>query len=212
MKFFALIDKNKEVHLAEDRKVIPKDEFTTFLDATQLIEEIKAGEIEFRKRLELEAEQVRQKSEEEGFQSGLEKWSEQLIALEDVFKKKQDEVTASLVPLTMTAIKKLIGKELSVKPDTIVDIVTTALRPVSNHKNISIYVSKHDLDILEEKRPQIREIFEYLESLSISAREDITEGGCIIETESGIINAQLDSQLDALEGAFRTFFQNKDNA
>ena len=112
----------------------------------------------------------------------------------------------------MTAIKKLIGKELSAKPETIIDIVSSALRSVANHKKISIFVNKHDLEIVEGKRAQLREIFEYLESLSITAREDIEEGGCIIETEAGIINAQLDSQLDALEGAFQTFFQNKDHA
>ncbi len=212
MKFFALIDQHKSLHLAENKKVIPKDEFTTFLSAAELIEEIKKDEIKFRQDLEQEAAETNKRNEEAGFQNGLEKWNEQLFSLEKEYKLARDEIANSIVPLAMTAVKRLIGKELKQNPETVVDIVSTALRPVSQHRKITIYVSKHDYDLLEENRPRIREIFEYLESLSITVRDDVAKGGCIIETEAGIINAQLDSQMDALQGAFQTFFDNRESS
>lgn len=212
MKFFTLIDEKKSLHLKENQKIIPKDEFSSLLSAAEIIEEIRKDEVQFKQDLEQEAEEIRKKSEEAGFQSGLEKWNEQLIALEKDYQLARDELANSIVPLAMTAVKKIIGKELKQRPDTVIDIVTTALRPVSQHRKIMIYVSKQDYDLIEEHRARLREIFEHLESLSISVREDVAQGGCIIETEAGIINAQLDNQMNALEGAFETFFKNKGNA
>ena len=55
----------------------------------------------------------------------------------------------------------------------------------------------------------MKSLIEHLESLSIMARPDIQQGGCVIETEAGIINAKLENQLMALEAAFRSFFQNR---
>ncbi|MBI3211529.1 MAG: HrpE/YscL family type III secretion apparatus protein, partial [Simkania negevensis] len=40
---------------------------------------------------------------------------------------------------------------------------------------------------------------------SLEDREDIAPGGCIIETEAGIINASLANQWQALEAAFAAF-------
>ncbi|AGE75514.1 type III secretion system protein [Chlamydia psittaci Mat116] len=41
----------------------------------------------------------------------------------------------------------------------------------------------------------------------IAPKADVTQGGCVIETEAGIVNAQLDVQLAALEKAFSTILK-----
>ena len=58
---------------------------------------------------------------------------------------------------------------------------------------------------LEAEKSKIREILDQIESLSIHDRADIATGGCIIETESGIINATVDNQWRALEAAFEKY-------
>ena len=70
-----------------------------------------------------------------------------------------------------------------------------------------IYVNKEDLEILEKSKEKIRKIFEHLDSLSMQERGDIEPGGCMIETEAGIINAQLENQWRALEAAFESFMK-----
>lgn len=46
-----------------------------------------------------------------------------------------------------------------------------------------------------------------VESFTILDRADITPGGCIIETESGIINASFENQWRALEMAFERYMK-----
>jgi type III secretion protein L len=68
-------------------------------------------------------------------------------------------------------------------------------------------VHHDDLVELEKSKSKIKKMFEHLESLSLQERDDIEPGGCMIETEAGIINAQLENQWRALEAAFETFMR-----
>ena len=111
----------------------------------------------------------------------------------------------SLVPLAMAAIKKIIGREIELKSETIADIVATSLKSVSHHRKITVYVHKNDIETLESRRPELKAIFENLQSFNIATRDDIAPGMCIIETEAGIINASWETQLKALESAFHSF-------
>lgn len=207
MSFFTLI-KKEEVRAAPQKKVIPSKEFATLATAEEILKKVKQEEVDYRLQVASECEGLKEKAEDAGFQEGLQRWNRQLALLEKEVKEMRQEIENSLVPLALAAVKKIIGKELKTHRNTIVDIIATALKTVGQHRRISIYVNQSDLDTVEEHRPFLKKLFEHLETLTIAAREDVAEGGCIIETEAGIINAQLENQLGALESAFRSFFQN----
>lgn len=207
MKFYALVDQNKLLIPAEG-KVIPREEFSYLLAGEELlgvIDQEKQRLVEEHQKL---VEELHKSGEEKGFAEGLKQWSQQLMVLENGRKEICSQVTKTIVPLALAAVKKIIGKELEGNTGVIVEIVKTALKPVSQHRKIKIFVSKQDLDTLEAHRQEIKGIFENLESLAIAVRDEIAPGGCVIETEAGIINVQLDRLLDALEGAFKEFFKN----
>ena len=206
MKFLSLI-KNDEVHIAPNCKTIPAKEFEKLLAADDLIQRAHLDIEDYRKEVEEECCELKKKAQEEGFEEGLSKWNEQLAVLETEKERVEDEMNKTIVPLALMAVKKIIGKELDMKPKSVNDIVKTALKPVSQHRKITIYVNKEDLNLVEKERNDIKALFEHLQTLSIKVRDDVERGGCIIETEAGIINAQLDSQLKALEAAFQTFFE-----
>lgn len=208
MKCFTLVDK-KDIHIAPDTKVIPAKEFSLLLSGNQVLKKVQQEALEFKKEVVNEGEKLKERAEIDGFQKGLEKWNAQLELLEREIKNVRNELESALVPLALTAVKKIIGRELEVNPDIIVDIVATALKSVSQHKKISIYVNQQDLERLEKNRSKIKNLFEHLESLTIAARTDISIGSCIIETEAGILNVQLENQLEALKSAFEQFFQKK---
>jgi len=205
MKFFSLI-KNDEVHIAPDAKVIPSAQFEKLVEADELIERIHLDIEAYRKEVEVECQKIKEKAQEEGFSEGLAKWNEQLQFLEKEKERVEEQMNKTIIPLALTAVKKILGKELEMKPSLVAEIVKTALKPVSQHRKITIFVNKEDLDLIEEDRSEIKALFEHLSTLSIKVRDDVKRGGCIIETEAGIINAQLESQLTALEAAFQIFF------
>lgn len=208
MKYFTLL-KNEELHPATSKKVIPKSEFSTLLEAKEIVEKIQNETEEYRKQVAKEGESLKELAEKKGYEEGLEKWNEEISHLENEISKVKNEMEKAIMPLALAAVKKIIGRELELKPDTIADIVATALKSVTHHKKIKIYVRKSDVDILEKNRPRLKALFENLQSLTIATRDDVQEGSCIIETEMGIMNISLEAQLKALEAVFHDYLNAK---
>ncbi len=203
-KFFSLLT-SKEVHMAPGKKIVPAAEFSTLLDAKTLLETVQEEAENFKQENAKEAEKIKEQAFEEGFQEGLVSLNKHLLELDHELSKLRSDIQQKILPLALTAARKLIGEELKMHPDRIVDIVLTSLKPVTQHKKVVIYVNRVDLEAIETNRPKIKHIFEHLENLSIQERDDIEPGGCMIETEAGIINAQLENQWRALESAFESF-------
>ncbi|HLB52620.1 MAG TPA: HrpE/YscL family type III secretion apparatus protein [Chlamydiales bacterium] len=204
MKLFSLLS-GKQVHLQPGKKRVPASEFSLLINAAELLDTARKEATDFRKEVAIEAEQIREQAFQEGFQEGLKTWNHQLLILEEGVKKLREEISEKILPLALGAAKKIFGEELKTHPDRIIDIIRNVVKPVVQHKKIHIYVNKSDLPILEEKKSELKALFEHLESLVIQERSDIEPGGCMIETEAGILNAQLENQWRALEAAFKTY-------
>lgn len=207
-KFFSLIH-GKSVRAAPKKKVIPKEEIAEIVDGVQIIEEVKKDAEVYRKEVVRECEQLKEQARKEGFEEGFRSWMEHIAKLEEEIAKVRKDLEKFLVPVTLKAAKKIVGREIELSEDTIVDIVSNSLKAVSQHKKITIFVNRKDLDPLEHHRPQLKQIFESLEVLSLRERSDVEPGGCIIETEGGIINAQLENQWRVLENALEVILKKK---
>ena len=210
-KFFTLIH-GDAVHLAPKTKIIPAESISTAVEAFDVLEKVKKDAEDYRKEVTAECEKLKEQAQQDGFQEGFQKWAEHIAQLEAEIKKVRGDMEKVLVPVALKAAKKIVGRELEQSETTIVDIVANSLKAVSQHKQITIYVNKKDLDVLEANRNRIKQLFESLESLAIKEKSDVASGGCIIETEAGIINAQLDNQWRVLENAFERLFKQKETA
>jgi type III secretion protein L len=208
-KFFSLIygEKNK---IAPNKKIIPADAVGLILDAQEVLAKVKQDAEKYKLEVAQECEKLKELAKQEGFAEGYQKWAEHIANIEEEIIKVRSELEKMLIPVALKAAKKIVGREIELSENTIVDIVSNSLKAVSQHKKITIYVNKKDLDPIEASRPRLKNIFESLEVLSLRERSDIARGGCIIETEGGIINAQLENQWAALERAFTSLMKKKD--
>lgn len=205
-KLFALLS-HKSVHLAPGVKIVPAEDFTTLETAKSLVKKVKEDAEAFKKETLIEAEKIKEAAFQEGFQEGLHSLNKHLVALDHELKHLREDIQKKILPLALKAAKKIMGEELRLHPDRIVDIVLNALKPVTQHRKVVIYVNRDDFQMLESHKNKIRAIFDHLENLIIQERDDIEPGGCMIETEAGMINAQLENQWRALESAFESFMK-----
>ncbi|QVE49460.1 HrpE/YscL family type III secretion apparatus protein [Chlamydia crocodili] len=205
MKFFSLIFKHDEV--APNKKILSPEAFSALLDAKELLDKTKEDSESYTNETKQECEVLRKEAKDQGFKEGSEQWSSQLAYLEKETHDLRNKVKEALVPLAIASVKKILGKELEMHPETIVSIITKALKELTQHKKIIIHVNPKDLPIVEQNRPELKKIVEYADTLIIAPKADVTQGGCVIETEAGIVNAQLDVQLAALEKAFSTILK-----
>jgi len=202
-KLFTLIY-GDTVHQAPEGKVIDQESLSKLLTAEEVLSEIKKDAEKYRQSVIAECEALKEQAQKEGFQEGYQEWAIHLAKMEEEIARVREEMQKLIIPISLKAAKKIVSSELAIQPNAVMDIVSNALKSVSQHKRIIIYVNKGDLELLEENKNKIKDIFESLESLSIRERDDVEQGGCIIETEGGIINAQLKDRWRNLESAFES--------
>lgn len=200
-ELFTKID--SDIHIQPGSKVIPAKAFTSLMSADELIEEAKKEAEAFRKKVEQESADLKEREAKRGFEEGLNKWTRQIAELEAEQRSLREKMQKQIVELVLECGKKILGRELKTSPEAIVDIVSQALRPVATHRHVTIFVAKGDVDLLEKNKKQLHDELDQTESLAIATRSDIEPGGCVIETESGIINAQLDVLWESLEIALK---------
>ena len=199
-KFFSLID-GRSVTIAPGTKRLSANAFSALLSCGELLEATKKDAEEYRKRVTAECEEIKAHAESEGFQAGFDQWTQTVSYLEGEIAKVQKELQKVVMPVAIKAAKKIVATELKVNPEVVIDIVASTLKSIAQHKRIVLYVSKKDFDIIERSKSNLKPIFEELESLSIRDRDDIEPGGCVIETEVGIVNARLEDRWRTLEAA-----------
>jgi type III secretion protein L len=207
-KLFSLVFADKET-INLDKHIIPADSISHLMDALELVSKVKKDAEQYKEAVALECEKLKAAAQVEGFNEGYQQWADHIAKLEEEIIKVREETEKVVISVALKAAKKIVGREIDLSDNTIVDIVSTTLKAVSQHKKIAIYVNKKDLDPLEKGRPRLRENFENLEALTVRERPDVVRGGCIIETEGGIINAQLENQWNALEKAFTNMMKQK---
>lgn len=201
-KFFSLIHGDK-LHLAPETKIIPAESLSTVLDAEEVLDAVKKDAEQYKVEVAGDCEKLKEQAQKEGFEQGYAEWIEKIADLEAEIQRVSRETENLIIPIALKAAKKIVGRELEQSESTVVDIITNSLKSVATHKRIKIYVNRKELDLVEKSKEKLKKVFEHLESLSILAKDDVEPAGCVIETEGGIINAQLENQWLILETAFQ---------
>lgn len=201
-KLFSLLY-NDEVHLSPGKRVLSPEEYSEMLSTQDLMKKMHE-ELARKKQEDAETTAAQKKAAEElGFKEGLQRWADQLVQFEKSLQALKDEMEKNIVPVAIKAAEKIVGKKMAEEPAVFIDIVKQSLKAVAQHRRFTLYVSPQELSLFEASKPALRQMLEHAESLTIVPRDDIPVGGCTIETESGIINVNLEELWKALEAAFQ---------
>ncbi len=138
---------------------------------------------------------------EDGYESGAAQWYE---ALAKAWKSRDDYLAANesaLLKLSVRIAEKLIGEELRTAPDTVAGIVKEALHSVRRAKSLVIQVHPGDAVFVNERVSILRAPAGPAREIEIVPNSSLSRGDCIVETEIGVIDARLETQLKNIERA-----------
>ena len=114
---------------------------------------------------------------------------------EEYFKNSEKDI----VELIFLIAKKVIHKEVSLSKDIILAVVRDAMKSVRDKKDIKITLNPKDYNYIMETQPNFFNNFCDMKNILIEKDEGIGQGGAVIETHSGGIDARLDQQLSKIE-------------
>lgn len=159
------------------------------------------------------SEDIKEKAYREGFELGLkegrekaEKESKEILQRleslikslqrirEEIYKKAEEEI----LELSVAIAKKILRRELELNRSSILQLVREAIRRLTEEDTIKIYLSFEDFELVKRHREELLRELGESKNLIISPSQEVSPGGCFVETEFAQVDARLETQLEAV--------------
>lgn len=102
---------------------------------------------------------------------------------------------AAFIRLIFEIAKRVILSEVENKEDVVLQILKQIVPTLQSDEQMTVNVSPRDFAIIEKSKGKLGRDFEFLERLKLSVLETMTNGGCVIETNYGTIDATIEQRL-----------------
>jgi flagellar assembly protein FliH len=103
-------------------------------------------------------------------------------------------VEKDLVDLAIQIAKKIITREVTIDHDIALNIVRISLAKLHDRAVAEVHLNPDDLAYVNEHR----EALDFRGSLDLVEDSSISVGGCLIHTDTGDIDARIESQFDEI--------------
>jgi flagellar biosynthesis/type III secretory pathway protein FliH len=158
-----------------------------------------------------EAETIKRKAEEEGRSLGAEEGKKQVFpALTSLAQAVQSLIvfeermitrfTPEIVRLALEIAEKIIGRAVEADAGIVASVLERAKKEITEARLIRVRLNPSDHCILAELRPElVRTQEKDGRKIEVAPSDDIARGGCRIETEIGVVDATIPTQLEEIQ-------------
>jgi type III secretion protein L len=178
--------------------VVNAEVFEAHQEAQNILDNAQRRAAELIEEAKRKGEELHEEAIESGRQEGLKKVTEELakahIQRGNMIARAEEEI----VRLALKIAEKIIGKDLDRDPTLVTSICSNAIENVRNAQSMILRVNPKDAAILRERRKQMMEMIGRVKDVTIKEDPDVEQYGCVIETDSGTIDAKLSTQLEML--------------
>jgi flagellar assembly protein FliH len=119
-------------------------------------------------------------------------------ALESIEQLKSQvvaELEQDAVEMALRLAEQILAGVIDVQPERVVDVGRNALRHLSDRRRVTLVVNPGDLELVAECVEQLQSELGGIEHLGVQSDRRIARGGAIARTDSGDIDAGIDTQL-----------------
>ena len=172
-------------------------------------------------------EQIRLASYEEGYVQGSKeaelrieqqfeaRISEGRYVLEQAYEASRQTISEAepfLIDLSCAVAEKIIGKQLSLSPELVLDMIRSALRRSMDKETVTLCVSPAQFSYVQSVRDELSNAIDAQVELRILPDPSVQDRGCVIKTSFGSIDARVETQLTEIKQALLDLCKREDNA
>lgn len=148
-----------------------------------------------------DAARLRAQAVADGRDEGLAQAAELLAAVRAESERTRREAESELKRLAVSIAEKILGREVTISPDAVVDVTREALRAAGDPDQLIVRAHPDDVAALEREKPRLMERMRESAAVAVRADAQVARGGCVLETPLGVVDARLSTQLAAIERA-----------
>lgn len=190
---------------AAGTKLIKAAELGQLFEASSLLDAARAKAAEMEKASMEAYEEKRLEGYRDGLEEGKLEHAEKMM--ETILSSVEfiEGIESTLVNVVNQSIRKIIG-EMDDK-ERIVAIVRNALNVVRGQQKVTVRVSPADEEAVLKAMAAMTSSSSGSSFLTVIADARLEKDSCILESELGVVDASLSTQLKALENAFLSKIQ-----
>ena len=102
---------------------------------------------------------------------------------------------SEMVALALDIARQVIKTEVTQNPAVVHAVLANSLRRITDKENVRVRVSVSDAPRVKEAREDLMEVVDGLRFIEIVEDRRVSDGGCVIETNAGTIDAKIETQL-----------------
>ncbi|TCZ79962.1 flagellar assembly protein FliH [Paenibacillus albiflavus] len=213
--------KRMESQILRDAEMVAEDEIRKALEETTAMREqaesdIEAWWTERRSMDETTHEEMKQAGFNQGYEEGLAKAEAELLAkYESLLEDARATLTGAhavkdqiihesepfLIDLSSSIAERIIGHQLTVKPEWILDLVHKVLARRKEKGIITLCVSPKHFDYIFSAREELATSIDSQAELQILPDNTVGDDGCVVRSDYGSIDARIDTQLNEIKSA-----------
>lgn len=167
-------------------------------------------EAETRQRLAQVEEEARSKGQKAGYEEGWASGSsevDRLVArihtiLEKINEKRQEIIEGTetqIVQMVLQIAKKVVKVISENQRNVVINNVLQALRKLKTRGDVVVRVNLEDLKVTTEHVKEFLGLVENVKSITVVEDTSVDQGGAVIETDFGEIDAKISSQFTEIE-------------
>lgn len=121
--------------------------------------------------------------------------------LEAVKKIKSDLLTQNETHLAKLAFfvgERLANHEITTHPEMVTKVIAKSMELAQGEENITVLVSPNQLAFLETLQKENNRELEFLKTVKLVPLDTVRDGGCVIQTNYGEIDARVEERVAKL--------------
>ncbi len=193
-----LLSKDR-LEIAPGKKVLKRREYADLVEAGDLLDAARKRVLE----LEEEGRAAFEEQKRLGFEAGIQEGKmematrmiESMARTVDSMGEMEEAVTRAVTRSLRVILGEMDDDELIRK------VVTQALSKVRNQKRLTLRCSSKELETVRESMGSILKRYPEISFVDVVPDQRLEKGGCILESDMGVVDASLDKQIQAIESA-----------
>ena len=193
-----LLIEKPDYKLASDRRLVKASEVATVRSAEEILAAAEAEAARIREEAKSAFAEEKKRGYEKGLADGKMEIAMQKLDLVDSSVKFMESVEGKMADIVMKALKSCVV-EIGDK-EMVVQIVRKTMKAViRTQRQVTLKVAPEMVESVKERVAALRAEYPTIESLDVVEDPRLKGPACILETEAGVADASVDTQLAAIE-------------
>lgn len=188
--------------VVSDRRLVKSHDVATVRNAEEIIAAAEAEAERIREDAKVAFEAEKQRGYETGLQNGKMEIAMQKLDLVDQSVAFMESVESKMADVVLKALKSFVT-EVGDKEMVIQIVRKTMAAVIRTQRQVTLKVAPEMVPTVKARLAELRADYPSIESMDVVEDSRLSGPACVLETEAGVADASVDTQLAAIERSLK---------